>query len=79
MQLAFALSLNKVQGQTLERVGIDLTDPAFAHGQNYVGASRVVGDPANLRYYIPTVDSDSAFRTRNVVYIEILKSVGHLS
>ena len=78
MQSAFALSLNKVQGQTLEMVGIDLTDPAFAHGQNYVGASRV-GDPAKLRYYIPSVDSDGAFHTRNVVYTEILQTFGHLT
>lgn len=73
IQIAFVVSLNKVQGQSMERVGIDFTDACFAHGQHYTGSSRV-GHPTRLRYFVPDVDSDGQFRTRNVVYKEILRS-----
>jgi hypothetical protein len=35
VQLAFAMTINKAQGQTVQRVGIDLRKPVFAHGQLY--------------------------------------------
>jgi ATP-dependent DNA helicase PIF1 len=41
VRLAFAMSINKAQGQTLKRVGIYLPQPVFAHGQLYVAISRV--------------------------------------
>ena len=40
VQLAFAMTINKSQGQTFERVGILLSDPVFSHGQLYVAFSR---------------------------------------
>ena len=73
IQVAFVLSLNKVQGQSMECVGIDFTDACFAHGQHYTGSS-CVGHPTRLRYFVPHVDSDCHFRTHNVVYQEILRS-----
>ena len=41
LRLAYALTFNKSQGQTLQRVGVDLTADVFAHGQLYVVLSRV--------------------------------------
>ncbi|KAK1343257.1 hypothetical protein QTO34_016035 [Cnephaeus nilssonii] len=38
---AFAMTINKSQGQTLDRVGIFLPEPIFRHGQLYVAFSRV--------------------------------------
>jgi len=35
------LTVNKAQGQTLNRVGLDLSPQAFAHGQLFVALSRV--------------------------------------
>lgn len=32
----FSMTINKSQGQTLQRVGVDLTNPVFSHGQLYV-------------------------------------------
>lgn len=40
VRLAYAMSINKAQGQTLRRVGLHLNPMVFAHGQLYVGLSR---------------------------------------
>ncbi|CAJ0586072.1 unnamed protein product, partial [Mesorhabditis spiculigera] len=37
---SFAMTINKSQGQSFERVGLDLSAPIFAHGQAYVAISR---------------------------------------
>jgi ATP-dependent exoDNAse (exonuclease V) alpha subunit len=37
---AFAITINKAQGQTLQTVGVYLPKPVFCHGQLYVGFSR---------------------------------------
>jgi len=39
--LLFAMTINKPQGQTFDRVGLLLTSPVFTHGQLYVAFSRV--------------------------------------
>src|ERR1700759_4302763 len=36
VRLAFAFTINKAQGQSLEVTGLDLTDDCFTHGQLYV-------------------------------------------
>ncbi|XP_073532421.1 uncharacterized protein [Phyllobates terribilis] len=41
VRLAFPMSINKAQGQSLKVVGIDLQSPCFSHGQLYVACSRV--------------------------------------
>ncbi|CEM06316.1 unnamed protein product [Vitrella brassicaformis CCMP3155] len=62
LQPAFAMTINKGQGQTLEMVGLDLTHEVFGHGQLYVALSRV-GDATRLFAYGGDLDN-----VRNVVY-----------
>jgi ATP-dependent exoDNAse (exonuclease V) alpha subunit len=69
VQIAFAMTINKAQGQTLRRVGIDLRNPVFAHGQLYVALSRATGS-LDLRTLLPNYDISSP--TRNVVFEEVL-------
>ena len=40
VKLAFAMTINKSQGQRFSHVGISLQRPVFAHGQLYVALSR---------------------------------------
>ena len=39
--LCFAMTINKSQWQSFERIGVDLRAPVFSHGQFYVAVSRV--------------------------------------
>jgi ATP-dependent DNA helicase PIF1 len=40
VKLAFCFSINKSQSQTFTKIGIDLQNEVFAHGQCYVAFSR---------------------------------------
>jgi ATP-dependent exoDNAse (exonuclease V) alpha subunit len=41
IRLAFAMTFNKSQGQSVKHVGLDLRRPVFSYGQFYVRVSRV--------------------------------------
>ena len=73
VRLAFALTINKAQGQSVEHVGIDLRIPVFSHGQLYVALSRATNS-RNIQALLPEEERDSQ-RTRNVVYPEVLVDV----
>nr|XP_018910130.1 PREDICTED: uncharacterized protein LOC109039193 [Bemisia tabaci] len=65
IRLAFAISINKSQGQSLTYAGIDLRDDCFSHGQLYVACSRAK-TPVGLSILQPTG------KTKNIVYREVL-------
>jgi len=83
VKLAWGMTINKAQGQTLARVGVYLPRPVFTHGQLYVALSRV-GGPELIRVLIEsgelqfrvTKDDDAATEpgtyTLNVVWKEAL-------
>ena len=64
--LAFALTINKAQGQYVKHVGIDLCVPVFSHGQLYVALSRATSGQ-NVRVLLPERERDGC-RVQNVVY-----------
>ena len=67
------MTINKSQGQTLERVGVYLSEACFSHGQLYVAASRV-GLPSHIRFAVAQDEVTGEYRTRNVVWREALTS-----
>ncbi|XP_075170171.1 ATP-dependent DNA helicase PIF1-like [Haematobia irritans] len=75
---AFAMTINKSQGQTYQNVAILLRQPVFSHGQLYVAASRVRSFEG-LRFYIMNTEEqgnllhDGRIFTKNIVYKEIIK------
>ncbi|XP_073389622.1 uncharacterized protein [Physcomitrium patens] len=65
---AFAMTINKSQGQSYDRVGIYLRNEVFSHGQLYVALSRG-RHPANIKV---TNDNNEAVGTvKNIVYHEV--------
>ncbi|XP_028966941.1 uncharacterized protein LOC114828157 [Galendromus occidentalis] len=66
VRLAFAMTINKAQGQSLQICGVNLLNPCFSHGQLYVACSRV-GKPQDL--YILA----SGGKTTNIVYPQALE------
>lgn len=67
VRLCFAMTINKSQGQSFTRVGVDLRSPVFSHGQFYVAMSRVT-DVRGLHVLLP----GEGARVMNVVYPEVL-------
>ena len=41
LRLCYSMTTNKSQGQSFEKILLDLTDDSFSHGQTYVALSRV--------------------------------------
>ena len=66
VRLAYCLTINKAQGQSLRYVGIYLPKPVFSHGQLYVAVSRAKCF-AGLKVFTP-----HGRLTQNVVYREVL-------
>ena len=78
VKVAFAMTINKSQGQSLRRVGLYLPEGCFGHGQLYVALSRTGYPPSgDMGVRIVALDGhvegDDGVYTRNVVYTEVLR------
>ena len=81
VRLAWAMTINKAQGQSLDRAGIALPEPVFAHGQLYVALSRVgafqkvkvlVAEGVGQGHYSGHTSIPDGTYTRNIVWPEAL-------
>ena len=70
---AFAMTINKSQGQTLKHAGIWLRGQVFTHGQLYVACSRV-GSPEHLKFAVMREAHSQHATAVNIVYKEVLLS-----
>ncbi|KAJ8882920.1 hypothetical protein PR048_014759 [Dryococelus australis] len=52
--LCFSMTFNKAQGQTIPKVGLELSESCFSHGQLYVACSRV-SDSTKLSMLTPAL------------------------
>ena len=75
---AYAITINKSQGQTFDHVGIDLQTAVFSHGQLYVALSRS-RNPQHVKVRIePNPQQGQLLQdehqfTRNVVFKEVFQ------
>ena len=77
--LAYAVTINKAQGQTFERMGLYLPQSCFSHGQLFVAMSRVGGWEDVQVLVMPVVNVQGNINgqvcTRNVVYDEVINAM----
>ncbi|XP_064643567.1 ATP-dependent DNA helicase PIF1-like [Lineus longissimus] len=71
IRLAYAITINKAQGQTFHTKGIYLPKPVFSHGQLYVALSRTKS-LSSITVQINPSTRQSQSHTQNIVYKEIL-------
>jgi len=69
IRVAFAITINKSQGQTFNNVGVYLPFPVYSHGQLYVTISRVTSSASITIFNGQGPDG----YMRNVVYKEVLE------
>nr|VDD24785.1 unnamed protein product [Brassica oleracea] len=74
LKVAFAMTINKSQGQTLSNVGLFLPRPVFSHGQLYVAVSRVKSRKG-LKILITDKDQKPQESTLNVVFKEVFQNL----
>ncbi|XP_078427749.1 uncharacterized protein LOC144700161 [Wolffia australiana] len=67
VRLAFSMTINKSQGQTLDTVGLCLPNPFFTHGQLYVALSRTRIGPTGIIFCDGTAN---CLPVTNIVYKE---------
>ena len=76
IKIAFAMTVHKSEGQTLQRVGLYLPDPVFSHGMLYTAMSRTTtreGITVLLGANQKPPQAEDGYYTSNVVYRNVLR------
>ncbi|XP_074373720.1 uncharacterized protein LOC141714078 [Apium graveolens] len=76
LQLCYAMTINKSQGQSLKKVELYLSKSVFTHGQYYVAVSRVTS-PSRLTIFVDDESGVAINVTQNFVYKEVFYSLPH--
>lgn len=74
LYIAYAFTVHKVQGQTIQRLIFDVREQVFSHGALYVGLSRV-RKFSNIAFVVnrENVSLDESYIClKNIVYKEVL-------
>ncbi|GJU06614.1 DNA helicase [Tanacetum coccineum] len=74
IKLCYAMTINKSQGQSLNKIGVYLPEPVFSHGKQYVALSRATS-PNGLRILIKQQENEPPNTTKNIVYKEFLSNI----
>jgi ATP-dependent DNA helicase PIF1 len=71
VKVCYAMTINKSQGQSLNKIGIYLPEPVFGHGQLYVALSRATS-PEGLKILMKEQAKKNGNATKNIVYKDFL-------
>ena len=72
VRLAFSMTINKSQGQSVKHVGLNLQTAVFSHGQLYVALSRCTSG-SRIKVLLPANCKNR--QTPNIVYKEVLNGL----
>ena len=76
VKVCYAMTINKSQGQSLNKIGIYLPQPVFSHGQLYVALSRATS-PHGLKILLAPESEHPSNATKNIVYRHFLNNIFH--
>lgn len=74
IKLCYAMTINKSQGQSLNKIGVYLPEPIFGHGQLYVALSRATS-PHGLKVLMKQQENRKPNETKNIVYKNFLATI----
>ncbi|KAI3700843.1 hypothetical protein L2E82_45482 [Cichorium intybus] len=77
LKVCYAMTINKSQGQSLEKIGIYLPEAVFTHGQLYVALSRATS-PDSIKILIEDSDDHLSNKTTNIVFKQLLTMIEHV-
>ena len=76
VKVAFAITINRSQGQSFNHLGCDFTKGPFTHGQLYVALSRI-NNPSNLRFLLNKERSQQSCLQRGSIKFTSLLSLSN--
>lgn len=74
VKVCYAMTINKSQGQSLNKIGVYLPEPIFGHGQLYVALSRATS-PHGLKILMKQQENQPPNVTKNIVYKDFLNRI----